>query len=67
MPPSKWIIEALPVADRQFVDAFLRDHDFHFYAELKAKLAERGVTVTVGALQRYAGRMKRARELRGFR
>lgn len=63
MASRKWRVEALEPADRKFVDDFLIGHDFHFYDELQAKLAERGVTVGLSALQGYARRLRNRRAL----
>ena len=65
--PSKWKVEALELVDRKFIDEFLIAHDFHFYDELRAKLAERGVTLGLRALQGYASRLRYARELGNLR
>ncbi len=63
--PSHWKVEALEIADRQFVDDFLIAHDFHFYDELHAQLVKRGVaTIGLSALKRYAARLREARESR---
>jgi hypothetical protein len=63
MPGNKWKVEALPAAERQFIDEYLVTHDFHFLEELCSELARRGATITVSSLKGYAKRFRHAREI----
>ncbi|MGA6973512.1 MAG: phage protein Gp27 family protein [Candidatus Binatus sp.] len=53
-----WQIERLPREDRNLVDQYLVDHDFHGYDDLVELLRRRGLDVGVGALKGYARRFR---------
>jgi hypothetical protein len=58
----KWRVEKLERADRDFVDQYLIDHDFHGYDDLAELLRRRGLDVGVGSLKGYASRLRNQRK-----
>lgn len=58
----KWHVEKLERADRDFVDQYLVDHDFHGYDDLVELLRRRGLDIGVGALKGYSRRLRMRRE-----
>jgi hypothetical protein len=58
----KWQVESLPREDRDFIDQYLVDHDFHGYDGLRESVRRRGLDVGVNALQGYGRRLRMRRE-----
>lgn len=59
----KWTVEKLERADRDFVDQYLIDHDFHGYDDLVELLRGRGLAVGRDAVKGYGRRLRHRRKL----